>query len=167
MATTIFSSWFRDHIASFPRPEPDDEPLPQLGITFFVRAPHLEEDSTADGWASMETVEDLLADPHWQAPGYFEAGTLVTTTAAALAPYYVSESSDRFLVQLAEPFTITSPASTTATPIVAIASWYNGTMAGKERPLISLVRLDGPLLLMADVDHPATLSSLLFFAWSD
>jgi hypothetical protein len=46
-----------------------------------------------------------------------------------------------------------------------MAFWFNGTLGGKYRPVLSMVRLDAPVLLMADADHTADLASLLFFAW--
>ncbi len=165
MATTIFSNWIRNNIDLLPAPAEDDLPLPQIGVTFFVRAPHLEDDSTDTGWSAVTELSELLASPHWQPPGYFFDGDLVLTASAALAPYYVASTGTQNLVQLAEDFTITSPGSPTATPIIAMAFWYNGTLGGKYRPLLSLVRLDAPVLLMASEEHPATIKSLLFFNW--
>jgi len=167
MATTIFSNWFRGHTDLLPAPAVDDLPLPQVGVTFFVRAPHLEDDSTVSGWATISELSELLTSPHWQTPSTFVGGDLVQTATAGLAPYYVSTSDSQNFVQLAEDFLITGTGAPTATPIIALAFWYNGTLDGKYRPVISMVRLDSPVLLMADVDHPATLSSLLFFAWSE
>ena len=167
MATTIFSNWLKDNIDILPAPAEDDLPLPQIGVTFFVRAPHLEDDSTDTGWSAVSELSELLTSPHWQPPGAFSGGDLVYAATAALAPYYVGSTDSQNFVQLADPFLVTSTGAPTAVPIIAMAFWYNGTLGGKYRPVLSMVRLDGPVLLMADADHTAELASLLFFAWSD
>lgn len=166
MATTIFSNWLKGNIDILPAPAEDDLPLPQIGVTFFVRAPHLEDDSTDTGWATVSELAELLTSPHWQPPSSLSGGDLVYSATAALAPYYVGSTDTQRFVQLAEPFLVTSTGAPTAVPIIAMAFWFNGTLGGKFRPVLSMVRLDAPVLLMADPEHPTTVSSLLFFAWN-
>lgn len=165
MATTLFSSWMQGNLGLFPTPAEDDDPLPQVGVTLFVRAPHLEDDSTTTGWATVSTLDDLLTSPHWQPPSRFSGGELVFDAVAALAPFFVTPSGGRNIVQLAEPFTIVDAGSHSAPPVVAMAIWFNGTLGGKYRPIINMVRFDSPILIMADPDHPTTLASMLLFAW--
>ena len=165
MATTIFSNWLLDNIGLLPTPEEGDSPLPQIGVTFFVRAPHLEDDSTTTGWADVASLGELLQSPHWQAPGYFSDDELVVQDVGALADYYVSTIAGQSIVQLPDGFSTILIGATSAIPLVALAFWYDGTLDTVERPLLSLVRLNNPMLLMASMENPVTISSQLLFAW--
>lgn len=166
MATTIVSSWFFSNVDLFPLAEEDDETLPQVGITLYNRAPHLEDDSTLTGWATAIELADLLDSPHWQPPGRYVEGNLVLQATAAVSGYYTSEVDGRVLASLEDTgFVVGEAGAPTATPVIALSIWYNGTLGGKVKPLIMTTRLDSPVLLMADADHPVRVKSGLLFSW--
>lgn len=167
MADTIYNQWFFENIPTLPAIEPEDGQ--EMGVTLFNRAPVLGDDDSTDGWASVIELEELLESPHWQAPGFFQNSVLAQVPEAASAVIYTQDVGSRRHVRLVDEstgFEVTSTLAVTATPVIALAFWWKGTVLGKVNPVALMVRLDAPVLLQASEDHPATIKSLLLFSWS-
>src|SRR5690606_33518326 len=135
-ATTIFNTWRSNNLGLIPAAEETDDPLPEVGVTFFVRALRLHEDTTPDGWCTVQSLSELMESAHWQVPGSYVDGVLVEDSIAARAPFYVGAVGGRTALHLAEPFTVSFTGASTAVPVVAMAFWYEGTLGGRQRPLI-------------------------------
>lgn len=164
MATTVFSKWFFDTIA---RVDPSDYSPALVKVSFFVRAPHLEEDTTDTGWAAIQSVNELFTSPHWQVPGKFVdgeyvPGTVAGTTSMTLVP---AGGDGFYLAELFSDFEIDGSYSDTAQPVIAMAFWVDDSFGDPavDDPVVCMIRLDAPILVTADADHPATISTAALF----